>query len=96
MSAIVGTLLLDLYVSDALTLKDKRRVVKSILGRAGDRFNVSVAEVGALDSARHATVAVATVANTREQVDRVLNAVLRFCESDPRAQIVHVEMDISP
>ena len=94
MSVIVGTLVLDLYVSDAVTLKDKRQVVKSLLGRAGDRFNVSVAEVGALDNPRRATLAIATVSNTREQVDRVLNAVLRFCESEPRAQIVQVEMEI--
>jgi len=94
MTAIVGTLTLDLYISDALTLKDKRQVVKSLLGRVGDRFNVSVAEVGALDDPRRATVAVATVANSHEHVDRVLNSVLRFCESDPRAEVTAVETDI--
>jgi hypothetical protein len=94
MSAIVGTLTIDLYISDALTLKDKRQVVKSLVGRVGDRFNAAVAEVGALDDPRRATVAVATVANSREHVDRVLNAVLRFCESDPRADVAGVELDI--
>jgi uncharacterized protein YlxP (DUF503 family) len=94
MNAIVGTLTLDLYVSDALTLKDKRQVVKSLVGRIGDRFNVSVAEVGALDNPRRATIAVAAVANSREHADRVLNAVLRFCESDPRADVTHVETEI--
>jgi len=94
MTAIVGTLTLELYVSDALTLKDKRQVVKSLVGRIGDRFNVSVAEVDDLDSPRRATLAVAAIANRREHVDRVLNAVLRFCESDPRAQIADVEMDV--
>jgi len=94
MTAIVGTLTLDLRIADALTLKDKRQVVKSLLGRVGDRFNAAVAEVDGLDDPRRATVAVATVANSREQVDRVLSAVLRFCESDPRAEVTHVELDI--
>ena len=94
MSAIVGTLTIDLHVSDALTLKDKRQVVKSLVARVGDRFNVSVAEVGALDSPHRASIAVATVANSREHVDRVLSAVLRFCESDPRAEVTGVETDI--
>lgn len=92
MSVIVGTLAIDLYISDALTLKDKRQVVKSLLGRVGDRFNVSVAEVGSLDDRRQATLAMAAVANSREHVDRVLNAVLRFCESDPRAEVVGAEL----
>jgi len=94
MAAIVGTLTIDLYVSDALTLKDKRQVVKSLLGRVGERFNAAVAEVGSLGDPRHATLAIATVANSREHVDRVLNAVLRFCESDPRADVAAVEIDI--
>ena len=94
MAVIVGTLTLDLYVSDALSLKDKRQVVKSLTARVGDRFNVSVAEIGALDSRRRATIAMAAVANSREHVDRVLNAVLRFCESDPRAEIIAADMEI--
>jgi uncharacterized protein YlxP (DUF503 family) len=94
MAVIVGTLVLDLYIADALSLKDKRQVVKSLTARVGDRFNVSVAEIGALESHRRATIAAASVANSREQVDRVLNAVLRFCESDPRAEIVAAEVDI--
>ncbi|MBM3499395.1 MAG: DUF503 domain-containing protein [Armatimonadetes bacterium] len=95
MAVIVGTLTLDLYISDALTLKDKRQVVKSLLGRIGERFNAAVAEVGALENPRRATVAVATVANSREHVDRVLSAILRFCESDPRAEVTSVELDIA-
>ena len=94
MAVIVGTLTLDLYVSDALSLKDKRQVVKSLTARVGDRFNVSVAEIGALDNRRRATIAMAAVANSREHVDRVLNAVLRFCESDPRAEIIAADMEI--
>ena len=70
-------------------------VVKSLVGRVGDRFNVSVAEVDGLDSRRQATLAAASVANSREHVDRVLNSVLRFCEADPRAEITRVELDIA-
>ncbi len=94
MALIVGTLTLDLYVSDAMSLKDKRQVVKSLTARIGDRFNVSVAEVGGLENHRRATIATAAVSNSRGQVDRVLNAVLRFCESDPRAEVVSAELEI--
>jgi len=94
MTVIVGTLVVELYVSDALTLKDRRQVVKSLVGRIGERFNVSVAEVGGQDTRRHAALAVAAVSNTGEQVGKILNAVLRFCESDPRAQVVDAEMEI--
>jgi uncharacterized protein len=94
MTVIVGTLVMELYVCDALTLKDRRQVVKSLLGRIGERFNVSVAEVGGQDTHRHATLAVAAVSNSSEQVGKVLNAVLRFCEGDPRAEVADAEIEI--
>jgi uncharacterized protein YlxP (DUF503 family) len=94
MTVITGTLVVELYVSDALTLKDRRQVVKSLIGRIGGRFNVSVAEVGGQDARRHAALAVAAVSNSASQVGKVLNAVLRFCESDPRAQVVGAEIEI--
>ena len=50
-------------VPDAMSLKDKRRAIKSIKDRIANRFNVSVAEVGLLDSRREAQLAVALVSN---------------------------------
>jgi hypothetical protein len=94
MTVIVGTLLVELYISDALTLKDRRQVVKSLVGRIGERFNVSVAEVGGQNTRRHAALAVAAVSNSDPQVSRMLTAVLRFCESDPRAEVVNAEIEI--
>jgi uncharacterized protein YlxP (DUF503 family) len=94
MAVIVGTLVVELYISDALTLKDRRQVVKSLLGRVGERFNVSVAEVGGQDTHRHAALAFAAVSGSSEQVGKMLNAVLAFCESDPRAEVVDAEMEI--
>jgi uncharacterized protein YlxP (DUF503 family) len=57
----VGVLTIDLAIYDAFSLKDKRRVVKSLKDRIRARFNVSVAEVDHLDVHRRATIAVAMV-----------------------------------
>jgi len=78
---VVGLLTVELYIPDALTLKDKRSVVKSLLARLGDHFNASVAEVGALNSHRTAVLAAAVVANDSKHVERVLEACRRFIES---------------
>ncbi len=75
MAVIVGLLTLDMYVPDAVTLKDKRRVVKSLIERLSDKYNVSVAEVDQLDNCSCATLAIAYVANERAQVERVLSRI---------------------
>ena len=46
----VGMLRIELYMPQCRTLKEKRQVVKSIIDRTRNRFNVAVAEVEATAS----------------------------------------------
>lgn len=84
MSAIVGLLSVELFISDAACLKDRRQVVNSLLGRLAHRHNVAVADLGPDGVYRHAHLAVVTVANEEAHVHRVLAAALRLIEGDPR------------
>ena len=52
----VGVLRLSLDIVGARSLKDKRSVVKSLKERVQGRLRVSIAEVGALDDPRRATL----------------------------------------
>jgi len=91
---IVGLLTVELQVTDAATLKEKRQVVKSLVDRISDRFNVSIAEVGHLGNCRRALLAAAAVGNETAHVSRVTDAVLRFIESDPRAVVAEAEVEV--
>ncbi len=91
--AVVGLLTVDLFVSDAVTLKDRRRVVKSLLDRLVNRYNVAVADLGP-DTPTRASLAVTTVANEEAHVHRILNGALRLIESEPRAVCEHTEITI--
>jgi len=91
---IVGVLELDLFISDALSLKDKRAVVKSIIGRTQARFNVSIAEVDRQDAHQVATLGIACVSESAVQANRVLNKVRDFVERDPRAVVTRCELEL--
>ncbi len=94
MEPAVGLLVAELFISDALTLKDRRRVVKSLLDRLSNRHNVSVADMG-LDHRPHsATIAVTCVANDQTHAHRVLMAALRMIEDEPRAVCEHTQTSI--
>jgi len=73
---VVGVLQLELAVIDAMSLKDKRRVIKSIKDRMSARHNVSVAEVGELDEHRRCDLAVAMVSNDRRFTDSCLSKIV--------------------
>ncbi|HOF18621.1 MAG TPA: DUF503 domain-containing protein [Phycisphaerae bacterium] len=75
MATVVGLLHLELHVPEAMTLKDKRRIVKGFKDRLRNH-NVSVAEVGALDSCRRAVLAVSMVGNERPYVEGALQQIL--------------------
>ena len=77
---IVGLLTMELYIPDGGSLKDKRRVVRSLVDRIR-RFNVSVAEVDGHDTWQRATLAAAVVTTDTRHAHRVLSAVVRLVES---------------
>ena len=60
---VVGVLRVELAILDAVTLKDKRRVINSVKDRIMNRHKVSVAEVDRLEQRQGAVLAVAMVAN---------------------------------
>ncbi len=57
----VGSLEIRLFVREARTLKDKRQVVKSIIDRIRNGFNVAVAEVEARDHHQSIVLGIAAV-----------------------------------
>lgn len=90
---VVGILRLDLSIDDAMTLKDKRQAVKSLKDRLSHRFNVSVAEVEALDLIRTAVLGVAMVSNDHSHVNGALDQIVNYVRNDPKVVMDSFEME---
>jgi len=91
---VIGALGLKLAVFEATSLKDKRRVVKSLKERLVSRFNVSVAEVGSLDHRQQAELGVALVANDPKFVESCLDKIVDYVRLDPSASLVDYESEV--
>jgi uncharacterized protein YlxP (DUF503 family) len=81
----IGLLTLHLALGDIDSLKDKRHIVHSLLGRIRSRFPVSAAEVGDLDAHRRSILAAVMVSNDAALCHKVLQQVADFVEDDGRA-----------
>jgi uncharacterized protein YlxP (DUF503 family) len=90
----VGILTIELEITDALTLKDKRQVLRSLLARLRNTFNASVAEVGHLQAHTLATVGVAAVANDKQYVNGLLSHVINLIEREPRVLLLGYETEL--
>jgi len=73
---VIGVLHMQLAIREANSLKDKRRVLKSLRDRIRNDFNVSISEVDAQDRRRSATLAVALVTGRRAFADQVMAKIV--------------------
>lgn len=90
----VGVLQVEFSVQDAMSLKDKRRVVKSIKDRIAHAHNVSIAEVGALDEHRRCILGVAMVGNDSRYVRGGLDKLVDFVRSVASVDLIDYQIDL--
>jgi uncharacterized protein YlxP (DUF503 family) len=90
----VGIATVHLEVTDALTLKDKRQVIRSLLARIRNSFNVSAAEVGELNAHTRATLGFASVANDVAYVHGMLEKIVDLIEREGRVVLIDYETEM--
>jgi uncharacterized protein len=78
----------ELEILGSHSLKDKRRVVKSIKERLQSRFKVSAAETAHQDLWQRAEIAACVVSGDHRQVDEVLDGMDRLVVQDMRARVI--------
>ncbi len=92
---IVGALYLALSLPASESLKDKRQVVKSILARVRNQFNVAAAEVDTLEQRQLATLGFSCVSNDGRHAEQMLARVLAFIEQARwEAEVVDYSVEI--
>lgn len=84
----------ELMIHGAMTLKDKRRVVKSIKDRISNTFNVSIAEIDAHDRYRQAILGISLVGNDSDYVRRSLDKLLNRLRSFRGASLVDYQIEL--
>ena len=90
----IGVLQLELSIGDAMSLKDKRRVVKSLKDRIAHGHNVSIAEVGALDAHRRSILGIAMVSNDRAHVEGALSKLVDFVRTVGNVDLVDYQIEL--
>ncbi|MDQ7844088.1 MAG: DUF503 domain-containing protein [Armatimonadota bacterium] len=90
---VVGVLRLQLSLPGSTSLKDKRRLLRSLLDRLHQTFNVSAAEVDRQDSRRHAEVGISYVSSTSAHASAVLSRVLDLVERESEIVVTGVELE---
>ena len=84
---VVSMIQIVLEIPDAASLKDKRRVVRSVKDKLQRRFHLSAAEVDLLDSLTFAHIGGALVSNSRSFGETVLRKAFAMIENEVPVRI---------
>ena len=91
---VVGTLRVELLIPNSRSLKDKRRVVRSVIDRMRHRFHVAAAEVEDNDVHNHAVLGFAAVSNDSRHARAVMSQVLEFLRNSPHALVGNHDLEL--
>lgn len=81
---LIGVLTIQIHLHAVFSLKDKRRIIKSLIERLRSRFNASVSEIAAQDSKQLAIVGVSVISNDGSHLDEQLDKIASFILNDAR------------
>lgn len=90
---IIEAATIKLYAPWVHSLKEKRMVVKSLIAKTKNKFNVSIAEVDAQDIHQTIVLGLACVAGTVAHADSMIESILTFIEDNAGAEIIEVQRE---
>jgi len=91
---VIGTGTITFNTDHCHNLKEKRKIVKSILTRVKNTYNVSIAEVDLNDMHKRATIGFAFAGNDRRKINSKIDKMLEFIENLSLAEIVDAQVEI--
>ncbi|MDR3238983.1 MAG: DUF503 domain-containing protein [Clostridiales bacterium] len=91
---IIGTCKVYLTADWVKSLKEKRSVLKSLIEKTQNKFNVSIAEIERMDSHKDLAVGFACVTNDARLADAIIQNVLFFLENNTDACVNDVVIEI--
>ncbi|AUM96696.1 TPA: DUF503 domain-containing protein [Clostridium botulinum] len=91
---IIGTAKIHLYANWVHSLKEKRMIVKSIISKTKNKFNVSIAEVEMQDIHQSIVIGIACISNSTKQADSIIQNVVNYIEGNTEAIVQNIETEI--
>jgi uncharacterized protein YlxP (DUF503 family) len=94
---IVGVCKIKLRIAENMSLKGKRRVLKSIVSQLGNKFNIAVAEVDDNQLWQIATIGVCSISNNSRHITEMFANLMNFIIAGRfEVEILDYETEIIP
>lgn len=91
----VGVGTVRLHLPESASLKDKRQVVRSVLARVRNQFEIAASEVGDQETWQLATLGLACTSNNASHAEEIIQRAIRFIEETrPDVVVTDAQSDV--
>jgi len=91
---VVGMGVITLRIYGCRSLKEKRKIVKSLIIKLQNRFKISISEVGLNDVYSKAEIGFAMAGNNKRFVNSVIDKIIDFADLADSSEILDTEFEI--
>lgn len=91
---VVGVGMMTFRLHGVFSLKEKRGIVKSIISRLGNSFNISIAEVGSNDNWEKAEIGFSMTGNDLRVINSKMDKVFNMADELGLAEMIDSWMEI--
>lgn len=88
---IIARLVVEFYLPGCSSLKEKRIILNSVKDRLRNRFNIAFCETDFQDKWQRSEFCIVAVANSTKGLDKILQSVISFFDSDHRISCTDIE-----
>jgi hypothetical protein len=88
---VVGVCVFELQLPQARSLKQKRKVIRSLIDRIHGRFRVSISETDLHDLHQRSEIAIAAIARSDSDGRRLFDSIRGLIDLEPDAVLLHWE-----
>ena len=90
----IATIIFRLRAPWVHSLKEKRMIVKSLIAKLRNRYNVSAAEIDEQDTHQIIVIGVAAIVPHNAFADSLMEDISQFVEENTEAEIIDEEREI--
>jgi len=92
---VIGRGIIELHLPGIRSLKEKRSVLKRLIGRLHKEFNISCGEIALHDVWQSATIGIAVVSTAAPHAENVIENVVKWIErNQPDVMVVDHGIEI--
>lgn len=91
---VVGVGIIDIFIVNSRSLKEKRGVLRRVIQRTRNKFNISIAEIGDHDSWKNAKIGFSVVGNDGGFVNSMMDTIMNFIEELNLVHMINSKIEI--